>query len=86
MTEHITSLPEYVLNVFLLKSHEKQWNGKTWKRGFRALLKLVYLETQLLELVESSMKVPILLELMSQGFPLEFKNSWNTTLRQKYYF
>jgi len=59
ITKHFPWPPKYVLHEFLFKSHEKQSNGKTWKRGFCALSKLVYFETQLLELVESSMKVPI---------------------------
>jgi len=43
---------EYDLHEFLLKAHEKQSNGKTYKRGFRALSERVYFKTQLLELVE----------------------------------
>jgi len=49
--------PEYVLHEFLLKSHEKQSNGKSWKRRFCKLSKLVYFKTQLLELVEFSMAI-----------------------------
>jgi len=43
MTEHFLWPPEYVLHELLLKSHEKQSNCKSWKGGFRALSKLVYL-------------------------------------------
>ena len=32
----------------------RRTNGHNWKRGFRALSKLAYLETKLLELIESS--------------------------------
>jgi len=58
MTEQFPWPPDHVIHAFLLKSHEKQSNGKSWKRGFCALSKLVYFKTQLLELVESSMEVP----------------------------
>jgi len=58
MTEHFSCSPEYILHEILFESHEKQSNGKSWKRGFRALSKMVYFKTQLLELVESSMIVP----------------------------
>jgi len=44
MTEHITWLPEYVLHESFFKSHEKQSNSNSWKRGFCALSKLVYFE------------------------------------------
>ena len=58
MTEHFLWFPEYVLLELSFKSHEKQLYGKSLKGGFCAISKLVYSKTQLLELIESSMKVP----------------------------
>jgi len=58
-TEHSPPPLEYVLHEFLFKSHEKQTNSKNWKREFFALSKLVHFKTQLSELVESSIEVPI---------------------------
>jgi len=62
--EQFPWLPKYVLDEFIFKSHEKQSNGKSWKRGFCALSKLVCFKTQLLEMVESSMEVPNFLLLL----------------------
>jgi len=49
---------KYILHEFLIKSYEKQSNGKSWKGGFCALSEPVYFKTKLLELVESSMEFP----------------------------
>jgi len=57
MTEHFPWPPAYILNEFLLQSHEKQSHGKSWKWEIGTLSKQVCFKSQLLELVESSMEV-----------------------------
>jgi len=59
ISKHFPFPPVYVFHDLLFKTHRKQWNGKSWKREFRALSKLVYFETQPLELVESFMQVTV---------------------------
>ena len=44
-SEHFSWPPEYVLNEFLFKSHEKQSNAKRLKMGFRACSKLIEVKT-----------------------------------------
>jgi len=56
MTEHFPWPLEYVLHEFFFKSHE-EFKSFELKKGI-SRSKMVYFETQLLELVESSMEVP----------------------------
>jgi len=58
MAEYFPWPPKYVSRNSFHFPHEKQSNGKTWKRQFGDS-KLVYFITPLWELVESSMAVPI---------------------------
>jgi len=44
--EHFPRPPEYVLHEFSFKSHEKQSNGKTWKKGILHALETSTLQNE----------------------------------------